>query len=127
MSNKNDVTYTLDSDGDRDYILPKTPKWNIDGNPAFMGSKALRAAVTRDVFGCKPKWWGYYCDWCCMCDGEEHCCDQQCSILVMPKVQEIAKRIEELGGTPPSASCDLDTFMRALLELIRGPRPTLVR
>lgn len=127
LTDKNGFKYRRGCDGDREYLEPSTGKWNLRGDVNIMNHKALCAAMWREGFGCEPNWNGYFGDWCCSCRGNIHGSDSQCSIVAVPKVQIVAKRIEELGGTPPSASCDIDTFMRALLELIRGPRPVLVR
>ncbi len=76
-----------DSDGDPIYGEPDSatePEWDVDGEPAKMNTKALCAAVARDILGCQIKWWGYYCDWCCGCEGNEHGCDSQCAALANP-------------------------------------------
>ena len=57
------------------------PAWSLDGHPEHMGTKALCAAVARDILGCEPTWSGYYCDWCCSCKGIPHACDSQCSAI----------------------------------------------
>lgn len=120
------VEFHRDSNGDAKYVEPTRGTWNLNGDPALMGLKTLCAAVSRDAFGCTLVWGEYYCDWCCGCKDEDHCSDQQCSIIAIPKVQAIAAHIEKLGGTPPSASSDIYTFLRALLTLVRRPRPALV-
>jgi hypothetical protein len=71
-----------DSDDDPIWSEPvNEPEWDVDGDPAKMNTKALCAAVARDMLDCKIKWWGYYCDWCCGCEGTPHGCDQQCSAI----------------------------------------------
>lgn len=78
------LAYRYDGDGDRIYEEPKgLPEWDLDGPAKTRVGKVLRAAVHRDILGCRVKWWGYYADWCCGCpDGAtDHSGDQQCSQL----------------------------------------------
>lgn len=38
-------------------------------------------ATTARQNGCTPEWNEHYKEWCCGCDDELHCGDQQCSII----------------------------------------------
>ena len=75
-----------DNDGDAHYSEPEDEDgWDLDAQPHEMGTKALCAAVARDILGCELHWNGYYCDWCCSCHGNEHGCDSQCSAIADPR------------------------------------------
>lgn len=97
-----------DSDGDAIYAPPTEadgPEWDLDGDPRKMGLKALCAAAARDILGCQIKWWGYYCDWCCGCEGTPHGCDQQCSSLAGPRelLDPITLALDDAGINMPES------------------------
>lgn len=77
----------LDGDGAPIYAEPAyvdEPEWDPKGDPHRINLKALCAAVANEILGCRPRWWGYYCDWTCSCDDNDHGCDQQCSSIANP-------------------------------------------
>jgi hypothetical protein len=112
------ATYWMDEDGNRFYDQPKD--WSLDRDPADMTITELAAALQRDMFGCKPKWWPYYHDWVCTCKDGRHQGDQQCSIVADPPAREVARQMEKLGYLSPPASAAKKDVYQAGLEAVRG-------
>ena len=114
-----------DSDGDAIYAAPDVddgPAWDLDGDPNKMGTKALCAAVARDILGCDPGWWGYYCDWCCSCDHGDHACDSQCSAIA--SARQLHDRVIEACDTRGIALLAQrpDKLLQAALIAWRGAK-----
>jgi hypothetical protein len=96
-----------DADGDAVYAEPQHEEgWDLDAPSATMGTKALCAAIARDILGCKPVWSGYYCDWICSCDGNGHGLDSQCSAIATP--DQLYDRV-------------MDTCAERKIALLAGP------
>lgn len=112
-----------DMDGDPIFAVPDSddgPAWDLDGSPAEMGMRALCAVVARDILGCRPEWWGYYCDWCCTCEGNPHGIDSQCSAIAGPAQlhDQVVEACDRRGIALLAAPSD--DVLRAALVAWRG-------
>lgn len=42
--------------------------------------------------GCSPFFWKPYKAYCCGCDDDLHCCDQQCSLITLKSAKRRRKK-----------------------------------